>query len=218
MRLFGPRSVSTPARIFIEILLLLIGLYLGLEVLLFTTLLVNPMHPIREYFQVTSFAAVPSGAWEARGLVHVDPTSATVSVEPWVYLTYRPASRMFVLVPAVANLSGWGCVLLVLVNLRRAFASIAAGTPFPRDNVRRIRVAGWAILGFAAIEIMITAGMMAYMQATTTIAGRPPVFPLGLWFAITFPLGTIVAGTAVVVLAELFRAGADLQDDQALTV
>jgi uncharacterized protein YhhL (DUF1145 family) len=218
MRLFGPGSVSTPARVFIEILLVVIGLYLGLEVLLFTTLLVNPMHPMREYFQVTSFAAVPSAAWEARGLVHVDPTSATVSTEPWVYLTYRPVSRMFVLVPAIANLSGWGCVLLVLINLRRAFANIAAGTPFPRDNVRRIRVAGWAILGFAAIRIMIAAGMAAYMRATTTIAGRPPSFPLGLWFAIDFPLGTIAAGLAVIILAELFRAGADLQDDQALTV
>lgn len=218
MRLFGPGSVSTPARILIEILLVLIGLYLGLEVLLFATLFVNPMHPVREYFEVTSFAAVPAGVWEPRGLVHVDPGSATASVEPWVYLTYRPVSRMFVLVPAIANLSAWGCVLLVLVNLRRAFANIAAGTPFPRDNVRRIRVAGWAILGFAAIQIMIAAGMAAYMRATTTIAGRPPSFPLGLWFAIDFPLGTIVAGLAVIILAELFRAGADLQDDQALTV
>ena len=33
-----------------------------------------------------------------------------------------------------------------------------------------------------------------------------------------FPLGTILAGVAVVILAELFRSGADLQDDQALTV
>lgn len=218
MRLFGPGSVSTPARILLEILLVLAGLYLALEVLLFAVLLANPMHQVREYFQVTSFAAVPEGVWEPGGLVRVDPASATVSVDPWVYLTYRPVSRMFVLVPAIANLSAWGCVLLVLVSLRRAFANIAAGTPFPRDNVRRIRVAGWAILGFAAIELAITAGMAAYMQSTTTIAGRPPSFPLGLWFAIGFPAGTIAAGLAVVALAELFRAGADLQDDQALTV
>jgi len=39
-----------------------------------------------------------------------------------------------------------------------------------------------------------------------------------LWLAIDFPLGTIVSGLAVVVLAEIFKAGADLQDDQALTV
>ena len=55
--------------------------------------------------------------------------------------------------------------------MRRAFANLAAGTPFPRANIRCIRTAGWAILGLA-----------------------------------------------VLILAELFRAGADLQDDQALTV
>ena len=60
--------------------------------------------------------------------------------------------------------------------------------------------------------------MSAYMRATTTIAGQPAGFPLGLWLAIGFPLGTIVSGLAVVILAEIFKAGADLQDDQALTV
>jgi hypothetical protein len=42
--------------------------------------------------------------------------------------------------------------------------------------------------------------------------------PVGMWLTLAFPLGTILSGFAVVILAELFRAGADLQDDQALTV
>jgi hypothetical protein len=218
MRLFGPGSISTPARVVLEILLALICLYLALEVLLFTALLVNPLHPMRTHFQVTAFAAVPPGVWQPDGLVSVDPRSATVQVDPWVYLTYRPVSRLFVLVPAVANLSAWACVLLVIANLRRAFMNIAAGTPFPRANIRCIRVAGWAILGFAAIELLISAGMFAYMRETTTIAGQPAGFPLGLWLTIDFPLGTIVSGLAVVLLGGLFKAGADLQDDQALTV
>lgn len=218
MRLFGPGSFSTSARILLEALIVLIGVYLAIEVLLFTILLVNPLHPVRENFQVTSFAAVPAGAWDPADLVRVDPRSATVQVDPWVYLTYRPVSRLFVLVPAIANLSGWACVLLVLVNLRRAFANLAAGTPFPRANIRCLRIAGWAILGFAAVEVLISAGMFIYMKATTTIAGQPTAFPLGLWLTIAFPLGTIVSGLAVVIVAELFRAGADLQDDQALTV
>jgi hypothetical protein len=218
MRLFGPGSVSTPVRVLLEALLVLLGVYLALEVLLFAVLLVNPLHPIRHYFQVTSFAAVPAGAWDPAHLVRVDPRSATVQAEPWVYLTYRPVSRLFVLVPAAANLSAWGCVLLVLVNLRRAFANLAAGTPFPRANIRCIRTAGWAILGLAAVEVLISTGMFTYMKATTTIAGQPPAIPVGLWLSIGFPLGTILAGLAVLILAELFRAGADLQDDQALTV
>ena len=218
MRLSGPGSISTPARVLLEVLLVLICLYLVVEGLLFATLLVDPLHPMRKYFQVTAFAAVPPGVWQPDDLVRVDPRSATVQVDPWVYLTYRPVSRLFVLVPAIANLSAWACVILVIANLRRAFMNIAAGTPFPRANIRCIRIAGWAILGFSAVELLISAGMFAYMRTTTTIAGQPAGFPLGLWLAIDFPLGTIASGLAVVVLAEIFKAGADLQDDQALTV
>jgi hypothetical protein len=218
MRLFGPGSISTPARVLLEILLVLICLYLVLEGLLFTILLINPLHPLQKHFQVTSFAAVPPGVWQPDDLVRVDSRSATVQVDHWVYLTYRPVSRLFVLVAAIANLSAWACVLLVIANLRRAFMNIAAGTPFPRVNIRCIGTAGWGILGFAAIELLISAGMFAYMRETTTIAGQPAGFPLGLWLTIDFPFGTIVSGLAVLILAELFNAGADLQDDQALTV
>src|SRR5512136_1745025 len=101
MRLSGAGSISTPAKVLLEVLLVLIGMYLVLEALLFAILLVNPLHPIREYFQVTSFASMPAGVWETSGLVHVDPRSATVSVDPWVYLTYRPVSRLFVLIAAI---------------------------------------------------------------------------------------------------------------------
>ena len=217
MRLFGPGSISTPARILLDALLVIVGFLVAIEVVVAAVLLVNPLHPIREHFQVTTMATVPPEVWRTEDLVRVEPGSASVRVDPWAYITYLPASRMFVLVASIASFSEWACVLLVLLSLRRAFENIAAGTPFPRDNIRRIRVAGWAILGIAAVELLIDAGMLVYMRATTTVAGQPPVIPTAM-LMVDFPLGTILAGLAVVILAEIFRAGADLQDDQALTV
>ena len=217
MRLFGPGSISTPARILLDALLVIVGFLVALQVMVVAVLLVNPMHPMREYFQVTTIVGVPTEVWPTGDVVRVEPGSASVSVDPWAYVTYRPAGRLFVFVAAIASFSVWACVVLALLNLRRAFTNIAGGTPFPRDNIRCIRVAGWAILGFAAVELLIDAGMVVFMRATTTVAGRPPVVPWDIWL-VDFPLGTILAGLAVVILAELFRAGADLQDDQALTV
>ena len=217
MRLFGPGSLSTPARILLDALLVIVGVPVAIEVVVVAVLLVNPLHPIREHFQVTTLATVPPEVWRTEDLVRVEPGSASVHVDPWAYITYLPVSRLFVLVASIASFSEWACVLLVLLSLRRAFENIAAGTPFPRDNIRRIRVAGWAILGIAAVELLIDAGMLAYMRATTTVAGQPPVVPTAM-LLVDFPLGTILAGLAVVILAEVFRAGADLQDDQALTV
>ena len=217
MRLYGPRSISNPARVVLDVLLALVGLLLAAQALLFAVLFVDPLHPVREHFHVTTMAVVPANVWPPEGVVRADTRVATVRVDPWAYLTYQPASRSFVAVTAVASFSAWACVVLVLLQLRRAFTNIAAGTPFPRDNIRRIRVAGWAILGLAAINLLIDAAMFAFMRATTTVAGGPAVIPLDM-LLVDFPLGTILAGVAVVILAEIFRSGSDLQDDQALTV
>jgi hypothetical protein len=69
----------------------------------------------------------------------------------------------------------------------------------------------------AAVDLIIDAVGFSFICATTTVAGRSVVIPWEVW-ASDFPLGTILAGLAVVILAEVFRVGADLQDDQALTV
>jgi hypothetical protein len=217
MRLFGPGSISTPARFLLDALLVVAGFLVAIQVVVVAVLLVNPLHPIREHFQVTTMATVPAEVWRTDGVVRVEPAHASARVEPWAYITYLPSSRGFVLVAATVSFAWWACVLLVLLQLRRAFTNMSAGTPFPRDNIRCVRVVGWAFLGMAALELLMDAGMLAYMRATTTVSGQAPVIPSAM-LVVDFPLGTILAGLAVVILAEVFRAGADLQDDQALTV
>jgi len=216
MRLYGAGSFCT-ARVVLEVFLVIAGLLIAAEVVVTAVLLVNPLHPLRQHFQVTTTVTVPAEVWPPAGVVRVQPGIATARVEPWAYLRYQPASRWFVAVTAAVSFSWWACAVLMLLHLRRAFTNVSAGTPFPRDNIRCIRVAGWAIVGMAAVELIIDAVMLGFMRATTTVAGGPPAVPLDLLLG-DFPLGTILAGLAVVILAEVFRAGADLQDDQALTV
>jgi len=217
MRLYGARSISIPARVVLDVLLVIAGLQVTALAVIVAILLVNPLHPIREYFQITTIVTVPARAWSPEGLVRVDPGVATVSVDPWAFLTFRPASRSFVAVTAVASFSWWACVVLMLLQLRRAFANLSAGTPFPRENIRCFRRTGWAILGMAAVELVIDAAGMTLICGMTTVGGEPAAVPWEmLW--VDFPLATILAGLAVLILAEIFRAGADLQDDQALTV
>ncbi len=216
MRIYGTGSFCT-ARVVVDVLLVIAGLLIAAEVVVTAVLLVNPLHPLRQHFQVTTVLTVPAEVWPPEGVVRVQPGTATARVEPWAYIRYQPACRWFVAVAAALSFSWWACVVLMLLHLRRAFTNVSAGSPFPRDNIRCIRVAGWAIVGMAAVKLITDAVMLGYMRATTTVAGGPPAVPLDLLLA-DFPLGTILAGLAVVILAEVFRAGADLQDEQALTV
>ena len=219
MRLFGRDSVSTPILAILDGLLLVVGFVVSLEVLVFLALLVNPSHPLRAYFQVTTIAEVPPAIWPTDGLVQVAPgsTSAAAEAEPWAYIRFRPGTRLFVLASVVVALAWRACIIIVLLLLRRVLLNISPASPFPRANIRCIRHMGWAILAMAVLDLLIGAGMMTYMRATVAVAGRPAVVPSAMLVA-NFPWGTILAGLAVVVLAEIFRAGADLQDEQSLTV
>lgn len=217
MRLVGSGSALSPVKAVLGGLLVIVGVLVMVQALAVAVLLVNPVHPIGAYFQVTTLARVPPDVWPPDSLVRVAPGSATATVDPWAYITFRPSSRAFVFVAAIASYSWWACVVLVLLQMRRAVANMSAGTPFPRENIRCIRLVGWAILGMAATSLLIDVGMLAYMRAAVTVADRPPVIPAAM-MVVDFPLGTILAGAAVVILAEIFRAGSDLQDEQALTI
>ena len=117
MRLYGARSISTPARVVLDVLLVIAGLQITALAVIVAILLVNPLHPIREHFQVTTIVAVPARAWSPEGLVRVDPGIATVRVDPWAYLTL-PARQ-----PVVRRRDG--SRELLLVGLRCADAAAA---------------------------------------------------------------------------------------------
>lgn len=217
MRLSGKGSITTPARVVLDVFLVIAGLLIAVEVLVVIVLLVNPHHAIRQHFETTTIAAVPVEVWPPERAVRVEPGIAVARVDPWAYIRYQPASRWFVAVTAAVSFSWWACAMLMLLSLRRAFNNLSGGTPFPRDNIRCIRRTALAILGMAAVDLVIDAVGFGFIRATTTVAGKPTIIPWEVWL-MDFPLVTILAGLAVMILAEIFRAGADLQDDQALTV
>jgi predicted membrane channel-forming protein YqfA (hemolysin III family) len=133
------------------------------------------------------------------------------------FVTLQPSSRGFVLVTLAVSLMWWACFFAVILQLRGVCANLSSGAPFQRDNIRRLRTMGWAILGTVGVELLIDAMALVYLHARVTVGGGPVVVP-GVIAWVDFPLGSAIAGFAVLVLAEIFRAGASLQDDQALTI
>jgi len=217
MRLFGSGSIARPATAVLDVFLVVATFLVAAELVVALILLGNPRHQAREYFQATTMVVVPAEVWSPAGVVVTTGNIAAARIEPWAYVRYRAESRWFVVVTAAASFSWWACVFLMLLQLRRAFANLSAGSPFPRANIRCIRLTGLAILGMAGVQLVIDVIMLTFMRTTTTVAGGPPRVPTDM-LLVDFPLGTLMAGGAVVVLAEVFRAGADLQDDQELTV
>jgi hypothetical protein len=217
MRLFDKGSFSPPISGLLDGIIVIVVFLIAAEALVVAALLVDPQNPLRKRFKVTTVAEVPVTVWPAEQILRVDSPSATATAEPWAFITFLPSSRGFVAVTAAAGFAWWACLMTILMQLRNVLDGISAAAPFPRDNLRRIRLIGWAILGLAATNLAIDAAMLAYMRTNVTVADRAAVIPAALLLD-DFPLGTVLAGLAVLVLAGIFRVGADLQDEQALTI
>ncbi len=112
-----------------------------------------------------------------------------------------PALSLALLVTAAYTVG----LIVVFNRLRRVFATLTQGDPFQPQNVGRLRVIGLALV---ALEVV---GYGLKMALAFALPGRAAAgFSLNLtaWFAIL----------VVFVLAEVFREGARLRHDAALTI
>ena len=102
--------------------------------------------------------------------------------------------------------------LVVLYQLRRVFGTLAAGDPFVRENATRIRMIGFAVLGMELVRVLVLSAQAYYLRANFSFTGiqlRTLPHP---------DLGVLFLGLVLLVIAEVFRQGADLREEQSLTV
>jgi hypothetical protein len=127
-------------------------------------------------------------------------------------LQFRPPGRTFLAMMGLVLAVSLGFVLWVLSQLRAVFRTLRAGTPFVPDNVTRIRRIGYAlILGECARAVFI---FINNYQVLTHVSAD--VVRFTLWPDLSFR--TILHGVLILVLAEVFRVGVRLDEDQSLTV
>ena len=107
---------------------------------------------------------------------------------------------------ALLVMAAYAAGLVVVFNrLRRVFATLTQGDPFQPQNVGRLRVIGLALI---ALEMI---GYGLKMVLAIAFLGRPAAalsLNMTAWFAIL----------VVFVLAEVFREGARLRHEAALTI
>ena len=102
--------------------------------------------------------------------------------------------------------------LWVLANLRAVFRTLRDGRPFVRANATRIRTIAWLfIIGELARAAMVFF-QNYYAMTHFSADGLRFDAPLDLNFT------AIIDGLIILVIAEVFRAGTRLDEEQSLTV
>lgn len=104
--------------------------------------------------------------------------------------------------------------IFVLYQMFRIFRNLDLGATFHRENTRRIRLIALAVLAFPIVRFIaaqLLAGITYEAQGHQITTARPPIFTEALL------LGGLLS-LVIFALAEVFRNGHHLQQEQDLTI
>jgi hypothetical protein len=102
--------------------------------------------------------------------------------------------------------------LIIVGRLRRLFASFTSGEPFRRENTMHLRVIWVTMLGIEIARFVLM-GVLAGVFASGAIPGGADAD-----LKINIDISTWMSIAILIVLAEVFREGARMKEEQELTI
>ena len=103
-------------------------------------------------------------------------------------------------------------MLWIVTQLRQLFRSLSQGLLFIPDNARRIRSVGLTVIGGECARAALVYFWSYYTSLHFTANG------LRFVASTDFNVITVFSGFAILVIAEVFREGTRLHEDQSLTI
>jgi len=127
-------------------------------------------------------------------------------------LKFPPPSALVLVTTAVLAAASLAIALWVLTQLRAVFRSLRDGHPFVAANATRIRWIGYAVIIGEVTRSLVTFGANSYARSHFGVDGlRFDTWPMVNVYAFIY-------GLIILVIAEVFRAGTRLDEDQSLTI
>lgn len=102
--------------------------------------------------------------------------------------------------------------LVIVGRLRRLFDSFTSGEPFRRENATHLRVIWIAMLSMELARYVLMAATAAIFAAVGLPEGADANFNINI------DLSTWMSIAVLIVLAEVFREGARMKEEQELTI
>ncbi len=142
---------------------------------------------------------------EGTGHVRINGDNVTYNdLSSWTWPVVVPAF----LIGAVAIVGA----LMIVWRLRRLFDSFSTGEPFKKENANHLRAIWITMLGIEIMRYLLLGLTSVLMAATDTPLADSAEFELRIDFS---TWGSILI---LIVLAEVFREGARLKEEQELTI
>lgn len=127
-------------------------------------------------------------------------------------LRFSPRNRIVVAVAAVVLIVVLALTMWVLGLLRAVFHTLRAGRPFVAANATRIRRIAYAVIVAEVARSMFAHVGMRYAMTNFAVQGVRLEARLDVnWVA-------LICGLIILVIAEVFREGTRLDEEQSLTI
>jgi Protein of unknown function (DUF2975) len=214
----GKRSVASFLMVLLNIGWGLSALGVGLTVVLLvlSPFVKGPLEVDAAWLVVGTRMTIPvSFEVDARGHGVAAPSLGIASAELQDvrgFLTFPTQYGPFLIGNAILVLVVFSLALWVIGNLRAVFRTVSDGEPFVAINAARIRAIAYGVM-FGEIARTVVTYFENYYAMTNFSAQ-------GLRFVAAPDLNVfaIVLGLIILVIAEVFRAGTRLHEDQSLTI
>jgi len=136
-------------------------------------------------------------------------------------LTVKAGGPLYLLAQGLDIALGGGLLLLILYRLRRLVVAVGAGQPFEPDAVRSLRLVGWSLIGLClwawfrllVLPLMIVPHLEVDGWQILPAISRAAPGVLAARVDAQLPLWQLVVGAIVLVVAEAFRHGQRLRED-----
>lgn len=131
-------------------------------------------------------------------------------------LRYRNMSRRVVAAVWIGELVLYFCFFLAMIELARLFGDLSAGRVFASGHARRLRRIGLAAAGGALFSPAWNVLWIWLFRGDVIVPGTRIPWVLVLWTRVN--LGLLLGGLLLLVVAEAFRIGHRLDEEQRLTI
>ncbi len=131
-------------------------------------------------------------------------------------LRYRNMTRRVLLVIWLGELVLFFCFFLAIIELANLFEDLGAGKVFEADSGRRLRRIGLAVVGATLFSPLWNVLWVWLFRGDVIVPGTRIPWILVVWTRVN--LGLLLGGLLLLVVAEAFRIGHKLRQEQELTV
>lgn len=216
MKLIGESSLSSVLNWIINIAFG-VGILVGLYIIGSVVIVWSHSDDLSDYQIITSFELPTEGYSSDYKITPVKDDSIQFTMQQLTgQFRYLKMPKSFVLI----ILCRYGILLflyfIIVIQLAKFFKTLTNGHPFVKENGKRIQIIGLSIILGALFNFLIQTGSFILLKSQIHLEGAH--FPLLRYSLMELHPITILTGFIILVIAEIFRLGTRLQEEQELTI